>query len=404
VSTADLRQLAKENRDKTDADRPARGVVRSVHPETESFKVEVYGDTGTKLISLRHPFMAKNSWIRGMPETGTPVVTQTIRQPQQQEMWGYLSHQLGGLVKLGKDDNSGYIFRELRPGEIEIMSVGRAYTHWSEEGEITLSGGVVSLHLTQKELEATSRAPTHKRQLDQHDPVQLAHEERFGLVKRSDTAKPYALQVYVKDSANAYQYEYGRWLCDDAGDDLISLHEGHLYDESGNEIKNSQTNRRTRLQRVIHHVKAGQIDFDVDEDLNILLTNTSQAKTTDLDFGAKNEIKISSKKLDFSITKSSNQVFSKSLTIRSPKVRVNSSDVGFGASPSESAVLGNRMVNSVLTPLLTTLGTALTALGNETALKPPAGAGPTYAAAGSAITTLLSMLQMILSQQVKLTS
>ena len=395
--SANLRQIAKEQKDANESERPSRGVIRSVLPEQEAVKVEVYGEPGTHLIAVRHPFMAKNAWIRGMPETGTAIVTQTLKQPNQQELWGYLSHRLGGLVQAARD-NKLYVFRELRPGEIEIMSSGRAYSHWSEEGEITFSGGVVEQQLSQKELEARTRAPTHKRQLDQHDPVQLAHEERFGLVKRPDTAKPYALQVFVKKS-DAYQYEYGRWLCDDAGDDLISLHEGHLYDGSGNEIKNGQTNRRTRLQRVIHHSKAGQIDFDVDEELNILLTNTSKAKTTDLDFGAQNEIKISSKKLDFSITKSSNQVFSQSLTIRSPKVRVNSSDVGFGASPSEAAVLGNRMVNSILTPLLTTLSTAFTTLGAEIPLTGQAA----YSATGSSITVLITQLQTILSQQVKLT-
>ena len=173
---------------------PGRGVIRTVQPETESVKIETHGEPGTSLSVVRHPFMGTNSWIRAMPETGTAVITQKVREPSQIETWGYISHRLGGLVRKAKEDNR-YIYRELRPGEIEIMSPGYAYQHWSEEGDITINGGIVEQHLTQTELEARTLAPTHKRQLDQHGPTELAHEERFGLVKRPDTAKPNSLQV-----------------------------------------------------------------------------------------------------------------------------------------------------------------------------------------------------------------
>ena len=98
----------------------------------------------------------------------------------------------------------------------------------------------------------------------------------------------------------------------------------------------------------------------MDQDLNILLTNTSKAETTNLDFGLKNEIKITAKKLDFSILKSSNQTFASSVTLKAPKMRFNGTDVGFGAAPFQPAVLGTTLVTNVLVPLITLMQSAFT--------------------------------------------
>ncbi|KKN52886.1 hypothetical protein LCGC14_0607920 [marine sediment metagenome] len=364
----DLHEALEQQTDEQSAYVPAMGVVRSVQPENETVKIETYGEPGASASVIRHPYMGTNSWIRTMPETGTSVITQKIREPAQIEISGYISHRLGGMVRDAKEDEH-LLFRELRQGEIEIMSPGYAYQHWSEEGNVTINGGIVELHLTQTELEARTRAPTHRRQLDQHGPTVLAHEERFGLVKRPDTAKPNSLQVYMKAGTD-YQYEYGRWLQDDEGKDLISLHEGHLYDAQQQPIKNGQTNRAVRLRRHIAHRKTGDLTFDVDEELNIVLQNTSKAKTTDLDFGLKNDIKISSKKLDFNVVQSSNQIFGTSFTVRAPKMQLNSPSVGFGAVPVQPAVLGTALTTTVLGPMVGLMQAGFSVLLADPALSP----------------------------------
>lgn len=399
-SSLDLRNVNQQVDEQRGQDMPVRAVVHQVFPNQESMKVESFGRPGYLTMTVRHPYMSTNSWFRCMPEAGTSLVTQRIRQPRQPEIWGYISHRLGEQVQKARDSDK-YIFRELRPGEMEALSSGRAYTHWSEDGNLSLQGGVIESVLSQTELEHTSRAPTHKRHLDQHEPNQLGHEERFGLVKRPDSSKPYSLQVYAKDGSD-FQYEYGRWIKDDSGSDVISLHEGHLWDQNGNQIKNGQTNRKVRLRRTINHRSSGTFEIDVDEELNIVLNNSSKAKTTDLDFGRLNEIKISSKKFDLSVLKSSNQTFTQSLTIKSPKQRYNGTDIGFGPSPTQPAVLGTTLNSSVLTPLLSILLSLLGVIAADTNVT-----AATSGAAGTAITgvsTLLSNLPNVLSQQVKFTA
>jgi len=400
--TIDLREIYQKQNEDRSLELPARGVVQSVQPETETVKIETYGTPGIAKCAIRHPYMGINSWIRTMPEVGTAVVTQKIREPSQVETWGYLSHRLGGLIQdAAKDDDNNIIFRQLRPGEIEIMSIGRAYQHWSEEGNISINGGIIEHHLAQTDLEIRSRAPTHQRQLDQHDPTVLAHEERFGLVKRPDTSKPNALQVYMKDGSN-YQYEYGRWLRDDAGKDLIALHEGHLYDAAQKPIKNGQTNKGVRLRRFIAHRTAGNLTFDVDEELNIILANSSKAKTTDLDFGSLNEVKVTSKKFDLNVTQSSNQIFGISMTMRSPKMQFNSPSVSFGSAATQPAVLGTALVSSVLGPTIGLMQSGFTALLADPAL----AAQPTKQTLQGLINSmnsLLGSLSTVLSTEVLFT-
>ena len=402
MASADLHHLNEKLKESSDASLPQMSVVRNVQPETETLKAEISGDPGTRLVSIRHPYMSANSWIRCMPEVGTSMATQVVGNSKQVETWGYISHRLGEFVKKARKSDT-FIYRQLRPGELEMMSSGRAYAHWSEDGDLTLNGGIVEQHLSQTELEHAGRAPTFKRHLDQHDPTVLAHEERFGLVKRPDTAKPYSFQKYMKD-ADAFQYEYGRWLRDDAGKDLISLHEGHLWDQT-QQIKNGQTNRAVRLRRTIQHRQTGTLTFDVDEELNLIMTNTSKAKTTDLDFVRLNEIKISAKKLDFSVLATSSQSFTQSLTISTPKFRVSSFDVGFGAAPTLPAVLGPplvTLVTSLVGPLLSVLGTLAAEGPSAHTIGLPATA-ITAASALSSIQGLIANAGNILSSEVKLT-
>jgi hypothetical protein len=397
----DLHEATEALYDRTRADRPVRAVIRTVQPETETVKIENFGEPGVASVTLRHPFMSQNAWIRCMPEAGTPVVTQAVREPRQTEMWGYVTRRLGELLARARADDSAYVFRKLPPGEIEIMSSGRAYTHWSEEGNLSLYGGIVEQLLQQTELEIMSRAPTHKRHLDQEAPDTLAHEERFGLVKRKDQTRPFSRQSYVKDGS-AYQYEYGRWLNQDDGKLLTSLQEGHIYDEDAKEIKNSLTGRRVRLRRIIRdRTQQSDLTFDVDEDLNLVVKNNSQSKTTDLNFGLQNVVKLTSKQFNLNVLATSNQRFTQSLSIFSPKVRIDGIDIGFGSSPSQPAVLGTALVSSTLSPMISMTASALTILSADTSLATATKQALKNMA--DSYSALSSSLALILSKQVKFT-
>lgn len=367
LTSTTLREIHRQRQEEQDFRRPVRGIVRSVQTETETVKVESFQRYGSQTLGIRHPFVGKSSWLRCMPETGTSVITQHIAEPDQLEVWGYMSRRLGGLLQQSRK-NEDIIFRQLRPGEMEAMSVGRAYTHWSEDGNITLLGGVVEQHLSQVELEATTRSPTHKRQLDQHNPTALGYEERFGVVKRPDFLKPASTQVYVKD-LTTFQYEYGRWLKDDTGNLLTTLHEGNLYDQTQVPIVNTTTGGKVRLRRLVGHRLSGSLAVDVDEDLNISLTNAATAKTVDLNFGAVSEMKVTSRQFDLNILQASNQSFTQSLTVRSPNIAFQSTATTFGFAPVQPAVLGTTLTAAVLTPFILQMQTAVTLLAADDGLK-----------------------------------
>ena len=197
ASRIDLHDIRTKKDERADQNSPVRGVVNSVQPETESVKIESFGSTGATTVAVRHPFMGKNAWIRAMPETGTAVITQKIREPHQVETWGYVSHRLGGQVKKAKQDNN-FIFRELRQGEIEIMSAGKAYQHWSEDGNITMNGGVIEQHLTQTDLDDATQA-RREAEADRH-PLppggppeagrRFGHGRRAGVPVRGSPPRP----------------------------------------------------------------------------------------------------------------------------------------------------------------------------------------------------------------------
>jgi len=396
----DTRDAHLANREQLRLSQPTAGIIKTVFPEAETFDAEVSGQNGSANITVSHPYFGVNSWLRCMPEVGTTILAQKSEEPAQQQLMGYVARRQGELVKKSLNNEDTYLFRELRPGEIEAQSVGRAYAHWSEDGDILMLAGLLEHRLSRTQQESTTYAPTHRRRLPRHDPTLLAHEERFGAVKRKDSSKPYSLQEYKQDGTN-YQYEYGRWIYDDAGKMVSMLHEGHTYDESGNQIKQGKTNRLVRLRRSVGHRQTGTITFDVDEDLNLVLVNTSKAKTTDLDFGGQNKIKLAAKQLNFNISQSSTQSFTNSLTFKAAKIRANSTDVGFGSAPTQPAVLGNNLSSTLLTPMIQILATTLQVAAADPALSVASGA---FSAASSSLSALTSNISGILSSQVKLTA
>jgi len=339
---------------------PLRATVQNPLPERESVFVNMSLAANASEFTLRHPFFSVNSWIRAMPEVGATVTTQVRGDSPSNMMSGYLSEPGDVIPRIQNARKGREIFRILRAGEIEIMSSGRAYAHFSDGGDLELMGGTIRHDMLQSELETRSQAPTFKRQLHLHTPPVLAHEERFGVVKRPNANRPNAFQKFVRKSDNTFAQEYGRWLNKSDGTLLTSIHSGELYDASGKEKKQNSTNKPLRYETVTKHRSTGDLTFQIDEELNISYINSSKAKETKLVFGSKNTIDISAESLKGSFTKSGNTSFTTSFTLRAPKVRINAVDVGFGPNPVIPAVLGTPLTGAVLTPMLTGLTSMFT--------------------------------------------
>jgi hypothetical protein len=382
-------------------DLPMRAVVRNVIPELEAVEAEMFSNPGTVRLTILHPYFGVNSWFRVMPERGTPLITQPRGDLPQQEISRYISNRMAQIhesVEAGED----ILFRCLRPGEMEANSSGRAYTHWGKEGDLQMRGGVTRFDLSQTRLEITGWAPTFRRRLHLHSPTVLANEERFGVVKRPDLINPNLVEKYTRNVDQSFAVEYGRWINKKDGSPIITVQEGNVTQEDGTFATHGNTNKNLRHQRTIHHrANQGVFDYQVDEDLNVLLTNTLSANTqTVLSLGTNNTLDLTTKTIKVTVTASGNLSFSNNITISSPQVNISSPNTKFGNAPVFSFIVGEKLIGSVMTPFIAQVAAAFNLLALEPVLSPVAK--QTLSNLGSAIGSLSGNTTAALSQQVKL--
>jgi hypothetical protein len=402
MSQLELNAALHANDERFRVGQPVRGVVSTVSPEQELVFVDAYGEPGRTPIAVRHPYLGVNSWMRVMPESGTYVMTQMSGTPKQMEISGYLSHKVSSIIQDARTKDE-FIFRQLEEGTMEIMSVGRAYTHWGADGNLDQRGGVVEASLSQSDLEHRGRAPTFRRQLDLHDPAQLAHEERFGVVKRPDAQRPASAQTFIVDSNDDPRVEYSRWVNEAAGKEMAVLQEGHVVNASGTLQNQSKTGKELRYRRTVYHETAGELRTEIDKGLNLALVNTSTAAQlqTDVSLGITNAVKLSAKKLTIDMAQSGDFRFVQTFSLTAPQIALVG-NVGFGGSfgagGSEPLVKGTSLINNSLLPLLQTVGAALITAGADPALNATAPiAANTFKTAGPAIIGLAANLPSALS-------
>lgn len=376
-----------------------RAVIQNVIPELEAVEAEMFSNPGAVRMTVLHPYLGPNSWLRVMPERGTSLLTQTRGDLPQQEISRYLSNRVARIHKR-VEDGEDFLFRVLRPGEMEAMSSGRAYTHWGEAGDLQLRGGVTRFDLSQTKLEITGWAPTFRRRLHLHSPRVLAHEERFGVVKRPDLISPNLTERYIRLVDTSFAVEYGRWLNTKAGTPIISFLEGNVTDALGIPKRHGNTGKNLRHQRTIHHrAQLGMLDYQVDEDLNVLLVNTLSSNTqTTVSLGTNNLLNLMTKTMKVTVTASGNLSFSNNLTISSRQVNIATADARFGNAPVFSFLVGEKLISQVLNPLLSQLASAMNILAAE----PQIAAKAAFSAFGSSIASLTGNASGALSQQVKL--
>ena len=398
--------LRQENKDSTNL--PTRAVVTRPLPEEEAVYLDSGTSPGISKYQISHPYMGVNSWIRVMPEAGTEVLTQDRGDAPNDVIVTYLANSMIPRLKAAR--NGTQLLRVLNPGEIEIMSVGRAYVFLSDGGDIELRGGMIRMDLLQTEQEVSSISPTYVRKLHLYDPTSLAHSERFGVVKRKDQSLSNAFQTFVRRTSSSstsqpFAFEYGRWLSDGEGNPLISLQEGHVYDESASEKKQGSTNKPLRLERLISDKNgATNVLMQVDEELNLLYVNSSAtSKEAKFSFGQLVTLDVSTDRLKVAVTKTGNVSYGTSLTLTSPKVDVKSANVNFGNNPVQQALLGNNLVTSVLSPALSAIQAFLQIYGIDPVLL---NFTPQTVSSASAAATVLSVaissLNSALSTQVRL--
>ncbi len=393
---------------------PLRAIVDRPLPDTEYVSLGLALTPGRTRMRVRHPYISDTSWIRVMPEPGTTVLTMPRGDSIRSEIQGYVNVDPVGKSKLYKEGS--LLYRTLDTGEIEVMSSGRAYLFFGNLGDVEMRGGSIRHDLRQSQLDTQSISPTYNRRLHLAAPAKLAHEERFGVIKRPDQQRPNLIQQYVRTSDDKFATEYSRWLNTSDGTPLISNQEGYVVDAMGQFGMQASTNKTLRQQKKWYHKKTGDLTFEVDEELNLLFTNSTKATETKVDLGAKNVLKLSAQDIKFTLLKTGVFQFGTSATTKAqtiatsatksykcttPQFRVNSADVGFGATPSIPIALAPG-VSAVLNPALATLQGFLQVMATDPTFVPAFPAVATAAqSAAAAVGAAVGSLSQMASTQVK---
>lgn len=238
VNTRPWRLKARTNQQRIGARAPQPGapfsaVVTAVDPATETVTMQHHGGEAPSK-GINHPFMSGNAWIRAIPEPGSAVQASKSHTSQSVEPGRYV-HNGKDRVASYKEGNGFY--RELKHGEVEIMSSGRAYVHASARGNLTLRGGVSSLTLRNENMEIEARTVLHRRSLHTQSGIMLmGSEERYGVVRRRGLVTPAAQRFITVPGTPIAAMEYYRHLPSlrpNLLGTLVCHQEGDMLDDLG---------------------------------------------------------------------------------------------------------------------------------------------------------------------------
>jgi hypothetical protein len=402
-------EIARDEKDRQAMTLPNRAAVSTVITSTEQLQIESLNNVGVQRTVVRHPYMGINSWMRVMPEAGTPLMTQQRGDRAQLEVWGYIQNTLPNRLlrnkAVGATGVKPYLFRELYEGELEFMSKGRSYMHLSEGGDIDLRGGTIHTEMLQTDLRHRTQAPTHNRTLHLYDHTTLAHEEAFGVVRRPDQQNPDIVSTFIRRSDQSFAVEHSRWINKKDGKPLVEKQEGNVYGPDGTEVKQGSTNKPLRSYKRWYDDNNLALSVEIDEQLNVLVTSTNTAKETILKLGSQNVLDITAKQLKMNFLTTGLLAFTNSVEVRSPKTNVVGTTINLGSSAAVSPVmLGDRFNSSMMTPLIAVLAATFQALSASSAFtsEPPVKAA--LSGASTTLSSLTSTFPTYLSQIVKVLS
>jgi hypothetical protein len=366
---------------------PLRALVGRPLPDLDAVQMELAMTPGTTRLNVRHPYIGPSSWIRVMPEAGTLALTMQRGDDIREEIFGYIAPKPNIRIRQYKEGL--VLYRPLDSGELELMSSGRAYAFFGGNGDVELRGGSIRQDLSQSNLEVRSIAPTFNRRLHKAATGAIGYEERFGVVKRPDTTSPNLLQKYVRQPDNTFSLEYSRWLSDTAGNPLVETQEGHVVDGGGQLVKQASTNKTLRSHRSWFHKQTGNLLFQITltaQDIKATFT-----KTGTMTYGNSYTLR----------TKTVNEGATTSWTVKTPKARINTPDMGFGVAPVMPIALAQPTVqalSSVTGPMIGVMEAMVTAFTST--IPPLAVAAKT---ASTALAQAAASTAKIPSTQVKVT-
>ena len=256
---------------------PFLATVQATNSSEDSALISYYA-ANKRPISIGHPFINSDSWIRAMPSSGAPFIAQ-MRSDNAKPAW-LASYGLDTYKRIDAYNIGKSIYRTLKEGEIELTSAGWAGSFYSKRYQYDYRAGIIKGWLDQNLLEAGVKAPTHRRLLHYNTSSKIGDEERFGVVRRPSATNPAIESTFVKLNG-AYCREHLINLSNFSGQTpavLLDKREGHVIDNSGQPVKHQITNKNLRLSYTWWTKSNQQIIEQIDESGNILWSIPSEAQ------------------------------------------------------------------------------------------------------------------------------
>jgi len=335
-------------------DRPFETQVTAVNTESEQLTVDSIA--GPDTVQIPHPMLSTNAWVRASPERGARLMIMgTAGTSMRRAPLGYYSRSATELIRRYRSGTG--LYRPLEGGEFELMTPGVALVAGEIDGTLRLRGGVVHGELDSKRLRARWRAPTHVRELHQHNEDEIGDEERLGVVVRNLTndqrnrpLRPPGATGEDAGFAKEYLRTFGR-----PSGRLSLYHEGDIFDDTGKPTK-AWSGRNARAYRELYDA-AGSVTYrhEVDVEGSMQLRGTgSQIDVSE----SSADTSVSLQQLQVSLSQMLAMTAGTTAAIEAKATATFSGSLGtdLGPGPVREPVLkGMTFVSSVMIPFITAL-------------------------------------------------
>ena len=139
------------------------------------------GSRSSVVLSCDYISSVGPGWFRFMPSKGDKVLC-GFRPNNEIEILRYKTISYPQFAQFAEDANPPFVFRELKSGEFEIMSVGYAEIWGSKLGKLHLAGGLATIDLDRDSAQISHSAALHYLNSD-------TSEFRFGSIRRTNPFK-----------------------------------------------------------------------------------------------------------------------------------------------------------------------------------------------------------------------
>lgn len=235
-------------------------------------------------ITIQHPFLSINSWIRGLPEIGAGITAEYAPETNEALFMGYRQKNPEEAIR------KNLLYQELLPGELESMSSGLAHSFKASRPVDLREAGLVRSILDGDTSSLINRAVTYVDILHQHEVATLKDTRRLGVVRRPTTSvetkiirapdesssntgglagAASAVASAVGGNKQPFAKENTLVLVTKDGNYLIDSREGNVVDDDGTNAVNDWTGKYLRFRKKFYNPEQNSTYIEIDSAGNV---------------------------------------------------------------------------------------------------------------------------------------